>query len=334
MAVNPESIAKLAVALDSKRQRVVIKHGNDALDIVGIEDEILGDCKEPYVALFRTASILNPNDLELRILSPGKLTATVCGNTLMLTAGKCEDKSPLFELPNISASARNVLRDPTLAVILQPLAQILDTIRNLGHGGGIIMLPNDTRIPNPPIEPKFVVSSGGICDSMTSRMEIEKAVMLAHLSNGRQDKTDLIASRLVSRIFEDELLLDRKLSAIANLASMDGYVVINAALAVLAFGARVSVNQRSADLDVQTVVQVHSGALPEIVNGSRRLNDFGTRHRAAYEAVDQIDNALAFVVSQDGDLRIFDKEDGCVRCMTCIDTKFINTNRQLQSPTN
>ena len=94
-----------------------------------------------------------------------------------------------------------------------------------------------------------------------------------------------------------------------------------------------SVNQRSADLDVQTVVQVHSGALPEIANGSRRLNDFGTRHRAAYEAVDQIDNALAFVVSQDGELRIFDKEDGCVRCMTCFDTKFINTNRQLQSPT-
>lgn len=105
--------------------------------------------------------------------------------------------------------------------------------------------------------------------------------------------------RLEQSIFELSRL-------IANLAAIDGAVVVDKRFGLVGFGAEVSAElpaparvYRALDLEGQERV------LDDIEN-------VGTRHRAAYRFVNDHPRALAIVVSQDGDVRFVANHGGDV----------------------
>ncbi len=333
--VTPTAISKLAVATDPRFQRIILKLDSDGMSIEGIEDVILCDPKERHVSLFRHFHILNLHDFEFRIIGPGVLSATFCGLTYEFTQGKCHRPSPLFQLPMVSQSARQLLGSLKNMAILEALGSIATLIRNEGHGGGFVMVPKGIHLPTPPIEPKFHVTTHGLSSEVNRRENLERLIVRAHI-DGSGPSED--GTQLANRLIADEFFFDRRLQSIARLCSVDGYLVLDPDLNVLTFGARISVQPRANDTQLAFVDSLSVVDVPQTESQSKMtamidakvtrkpLNSLGLRHRAGFELADAIDSCLVFVVSQDGDLRILDREDGEVRCFTCFNPTVINTN--------
>jgi DNA integrity scanning protein DisA with diadenylate cyclase activity len=94
--------------------------------------------------------------------------------------------------------------------------------------------------------------------------------------------------------------------AIANLAAIDGAVVVDKRLGVVGFGAEVS-NELPAPARVWRALDTEGVELrPE------ELEAVGTRHRAAYRFVNDHPAALAIVISHDGGVSFVANRDGNV----------------------
>jgi hypothetical protein len=94
---------------------------------------------------------------------------------------------------------------------------------------------------------------------------------------------------------------------IANLADVDGAVVITRRFEILGFGAEITGGadvtrvKRALDLEgTRTIEEASSGV--------------GTRHRSAYRFVTRVPAAIAIVVSQDGSVRFVHHADGGITC--------------------
>ena len=93
--------------------------------------------------------------------------------------------------------------------------------------------------------------------------------------------------------------------ALAGLSSVDGCVVVDRNLAVLGFGGEIHVDEAKASSAPRSLRNIKTGELtPE-----GELLSFGTRHRSAYRLCKVQPGTIAFVISQDGDLRIFCSTD-------------------------
>lgn len=96
--------------------------------------------------------------------------------------------------------------------------------------------------------------------------------------------------------------------ALAGLSCVDGCVVVDGDLAVLGFGGEIRVDEAKASSAPRSLRNIKTGELtPE-----DELLSFGTRHRSAYRLCKVHPGTIAFVISQDGDLRIFYSTDSDV----------------------
>jgi hypothetical protein len=82
--------------------------------------------------------------------------------------------------------------------------------------------------------------------------------------------------------------------AIANLAAIDGAVVLDRQFGLLGFGAEVSAELPAPDFVHRALDTEGENLIPE------QIENVGTRHRAAYRFVNDHPTGLAVVVSQDG----------------------------------
>ena len=98
-----------------------------------------------------------------------------------------------------------------------------------------------------------------------------------------------------------------KADIVSGLSSVDGCVVLDRNLRVSGFGGEIVVDPARAQQEARALRNLKTGEpMPE-----SELDRLGTRHRSAYRLVKAHAGVIAFVVSQDGDLRIFasTKED-------------------------
>ena len=90
--------------------------------------------------------------------------------------------------------------------------------------------------------------------------------------------------------------LDDSLAFIARLAAVDGAVVISDRFQLKGFGGEVrAAAPKLADVQFGNV---SAGTV------TRSLEEFGTRHRSAFRFCYALPSAIAFTVSQDGDVRM------------------------------
>jgi len=92
------------------------------------------------------------------------------------------------------------------------------------------------------------------------------------------------------------------------MASVDGAVIIDWDFTVSGFGAEIL--PRPIDDDNE---MVEHGTHPFGKPPDRPLYKYGMRHRSAYRLCKAVNNSLAFVISQDGDIRVFCHVDGKVK---------------------
>jgi len=99
-----------------------------------------------------------------------------------------------------------------------------------------------------------------------------------------------------------------KAEILAGLSSIDGCVVLDRSLQLLGFGGEIRVDYKKVQNAPRTLRNLKTGQLtPE-----HELERMGTRHRSAYRLAKVYAGIIVFVISQDGDLRIFCSDDSNV----------------------
>ena len=112
----------------------------------------------------------------------------------------------------------------------------------------------------------------------------------------------------------ESLLLDRDVvhvtDFVAALAAVDGAVLLQRDLKLVGFGAEITkAEMPSGDETVE-----HGNHPPPLGKPApTSLTDFGMRHRSAIRFCQEVPGTMAFVVSQDGGIRLFTSMDGSVR---------------------
>jgi hypothetical protein len=202
---------------------------------------------------------------------------------------------------------------PTFGAVLagHVLRRVLATIRAAQHGGTLIIVPG-ARVPELVSDGRYMRVKYSFTDEEPRRriLTLMIDIMNALAREGPADGTAVgwstyEASRVRQLSDMDEALFEVA-HLVADLTRVDGTVVMTDCLESLGFGVEIS------------------GELPEVLRVARahdlegserewvRTDRVGTRHRSAYRLCQAVRDALALVVSQDGDLRFVRWHDGGV----------------------
>ncbi|HEX5873000.1 MAG TPA: hypothetical protein VFY60_00040 [Pyrinomonadaceae bacterium] len=189
-------------------------------------------------------------------------------------------------LPDCPALLRSLLAFTAAATngpqhSLNILVQLAASMRAQAHGGTLLVVPaGSERWRESIVQP--------IVYSVTPQYSALSALL-------RQDPPE------EDRV-EWENALRRTVDMIGGLTAVDGATVINDQYEVLAFGAKIRLPDGSSLVDKWVVTEPIVGNLPIVVHPTEHG---GTRHFSAAQFVNDQDDALALVASQDGRFTVF-----------------------------
>lgn len=197
----------------------------------------------------------------------------------------------------------NVIR----LIAVQLLKRIIATVRDAGHGGTLLVVPDVEAIAN------VVQIHHAFADEEPRRRYrtlLQRALAILARSTSTSvsalgwDAYDTSESPELAQV--DEAILEIA-HLIANLADVDGAVVITRRFEILGFGAEivgradVGTIRRALDLEARHTVEESSSGV-------------GTRHRSAYRFIAQLPDAVAIVISQEGSVRFVHGTPAGVTC--------------------
>jgi hypothetical protein len=186
------------------------------------------------------------------------------------------------------------------------LRRIVATIRAGRHGGTLVFLPSRAASAVATGARHFALKYP-LADEEPRRRIFRLAVdIMRHLTSthpgasvGWREYEATADARLAAL---DEGLFEVA-HLVANLADIDGAVILTDQFEILGFGAEIS----GALPDVETVQR--SLDLEGLARIRERTDRVGTRHRSAYRLCQALPEALAIVVSQDGGVRFVRAQD-------------------------
>lgn len=152
-----------------------------------------------------------------------------------------------------------------------------------GHGGTIVLLPSYLPPSSGLYATKYgVTGSFGLHQTLQRCIENERSIEIG------------IAYRKVA---------NETIQRIAHLSAIDGALIVTFGFEVVAFGATLTA-PRSALSPV-----VGSDGYGYARNTTFDINHYGTRHRSAFDFASAHLGSIVFVISQDGPIRAFRRED-------------------------
>lgn len=186
------------------------------------------------------------------------------------------------------------------------LERVLLRVRNRRHGGTILIIPDDWEISDGRLQDRVDIKYPSVDNDIWS-------ILVKYLSLHRRyyDKLlpacdyNTVSKELFSEIqslemeYEDteDLVRDRA-NLIASFTNVDGSVVITTKLGLRGFGAEiVAPSPALRQIKVAADVSGKSGNM-------RPITDYGTRHRSACRFCSSHEGLMAFLISQDGDIRV------------------------------
>lgn len=178
------------------------------------------------------------------------------------------------------------------ALVRRTWANILRKVCNAKHGGTFLVIPKNTDVSGL-LKFKYPLKSNCLQIAIQKRASFEPG-----LSNPGY-RTSMVGSDLDDAHFSERDLA-RTSDLFASLASVDGAVVLECDLMLLGFGAEIFDKKFPQENEL-----VEFGKHPHGKPDNKPLSRFGMRHRSAYRFCEKIEGIIAFVVSQDGDLRVF-----------------------------
>ena len=178
-------------------------------------------------------------------------------------------------------------------VAQQMLRRAIQLVRGARHGGLLLIVDTRDRAPLRGLRLKYSLAQDEPSHRYrTLLFQIVEAVAASTVKDsiGWSD----FAENQSARFEELEQALFEHSRVLANLAAIDGALVLDKRFGVLGFGAEVSA-------ELPTPTQVFRAIDTEgQLRQAEDIENVGTRHRAAYRFVNDHPDGLAVVISQDG----------------------------------
>ncbi len=229
-----------------------------------------------------------PTYVSLRILRPGTFTVHFDTRLALLFS---RDHFYLFEK---RLDLLGTLRDRAgiKPVVARDLCRLARRVLALGHGGTILVIDKDAPPVGLKLHPSFTPSTGNalLYDALA---QDERA------SSGELRTKGMSDAEYVRRHMEVEAQHDEALDFIAQLADIDGAVVIRDDLSLVGFGVTIGTGV------MPQHVMLEDPRNPGTETQVALENLGGNRHQSAVSfCAQQKSLALALVASQDGDLSL------------------------------
>jgi hypothetical protein len=309
----PQSLARLCPTLITDDAALLLAESGSDLVVTGIA--YLDDQHANYRLLEPPREwIGRRGGLLVSILAPGEIRmrqgylcdytlrgGTIFGRSPVVTAAPVKAWLDRMHANVLSRLLSTVVKyDPQVvpeddsAILSTILSRILTTATRLRHGGTIVVLPSpELRL----IEVKYPAALRAFTKTL-DRFYHDRAVVL-----DKRDKAD--GTRAISRFETRRHSLLTIAEALGGLTATDGCVVLDNSMQLLGFGGIIDTEC------ARSSPALEWGGSPSnlSIDEATILERFGTRHRSAYLLCRSLPNTMAFVVSQDGDLRLFASDD-------------------------
>jgi hypothetical protein len=179
------------------------------------------------------------------------------------------------------------------------LDRLVSAMRHTGHGGCLLFVPEKDAVPQDVnIKYRCTDKMASIWTALKGRMILleQQNEMRANSQVSEDDVQK--ASFLASAEGDVQRGLRDGIETIARFTAVDGAVILTKRFEILGFGAVVPVGGSSVSYKVFRCKNRKGSEVEEI-----RSEDYGTRHRSAFEFCHRNPGAVAFVASQDGGIK-------------------------------
>lgn len=265
-----------------------------------IKMEIWAICRQrPAFAATITLDVVRPGVVHVGV-GAYRTFAVFSGRTatMVLASGKIDlsdsIRTALGEMipPNDPLETQAVWREAFA------LADIAANVRANGHGGALLLVPDDDDGWSSSVDPlgfRFDVRDSTIPDSI--RSEIKRYGLFGQILQGisQTDMQDADKAVVVSNALPNDWVDRSALESIARLAAVDGAVVLTSAARVIGFGAKINVKGSR-----PPVSRIGAGSKDQEVDSCELEDLGGMRHQSAARFVGANRNCAAVVVSEDG----------------------------------
>jgi|SRR5687767_2930478 hypothetical protein len=349
--VTVESIRSLAPAVSPSNAAMLIRFPKEGggpahCEIAGVLH--VGE----HVALARSGRSFYyrpaPYALTIEVLEAGELHVYQGGTKLVsMKAGRLHDLTPysaleFLPISGILMSGEHVLRsrivtpdhEPTRetsdfewTALLNTVLCIVNGIRVHGHGGTLLLTAPGAEAALP-VRAKFQV---GHHESLLGERFLEFLNTRHLLTEARLHQGVLVSgsgaaasdmpiettlAHLQNAAFGAEENLADAAEVVAGLTAIDGALVLTSDLRVPGFGAEIVLDAALPVIAQEVIGHAASSAAWPAVDSE----SFGMRHRSALRCVGVTEHTAAFVVSQDGQVSLFWKQDGRVLLKRNVNT--------------
>jgi hypothetical protein len=180
------------------------------------------------------------------------------------------------------------------------ITRVLRAASKMAHGGTVVIVPEPHRAP---LEVTYRARANAPTEVLD---KLHGSWARAWRNTGGPGSADALIS------FERQRrLLFAQADALGRLTATDGCVVLDDSMRLHGFGGIIDVGRERLESSLPLMDPVMNVPMSE-EEESKFFQKFGTRHRSACELCKACPHTIAFVMSQDGDLRIFCSDDSQV----------------------
>jgi hypothetical protein len=309
---GPNMISQLAPTLVADDSALVIQETAGELVCVGISLLDAEDASRPLLGMPRgwTGAV---GGLQVQILAPGELRVSEGRADYTLRANRILGYSWVASVALVDRWIEELTEQLTARLSADELggsltvpgadlralwSHVLREAVRLRHGGAFVVVPQPRQAP---IEIKYAAEPLSLGNEL---LDLWVSLGRAHQLLGSNLSADALQQTRVQRH-----RLWSTAASVGHLSALDGCVVLDRGMTVHGFGGTIETG--AAPSSARTLADSQDrGPLAE----EQLLTRFGHRHRSAFQLCKAVPNAIAFVISQDGDLRVFSSDDQHVYC--------------------
>jgi hypothetical protein len=204
--------------------------------------------------------------------------------------------------------------------LLNTILCIVNAVRARGHGGTVLLVaPGSER--SLPVRTKFGVAPGEsvlgerFIEFLNTRHALTEARLNRDATPGLMSPAEALAHLQNAAFAAEEALVDAA-EVVAGLAAVDGAVVLTSDLRAIGFGAEIVLDATEPVIAHEVTGHLQAPESWPAVDSE----SFGMRHRSALRGVGVAERMVAFVVSQDGQVSLFWKQDDRVLLRRDVNT--------------
>jgi hypothetical protein len=254
------------------------------------------------------------NGVRLRAFAPGRISIHLGGLVGVFDLHGAEVFGNLSSTLRAILDTHGSLEDPRkLDDWPDAIQALLGRVRALRRGGAILLVPSESVLDTVVAPNKFDLArpSARFTSAADASFNVSRATrsLAKHEFNAQEAGRNPSFERAVEYAQNkehEEAHRAAGLNAVALLTAIDGAVVMNYSLGILAIGAKIIATCEPSSITRVDFVTRHEQRVPLHACG-------GTRHQSAIRFVASVDKSMALVCSQDGGISIAHRgEDGSV----------------------